>query len=798
MRHPHDHDHNCNLPNVIGRPLPDNWPFGRPHRHPMDDFHEHFLTGFDPKVPSDGTVVSDVIGSIRAAKIAFNSTHSVPAVFARDVQDGDIVIPIPCIQEGNTACNELMDALFRMRRIPDAIWVPAFRKTLDEDVAALSDIDFDSYKPAFYGVAYVHIGRVMIGPVVAHPRYKFHTGSKLYAADNGDLTTENTGTLVGVCLAPGSFYLTPYASTLKQLFADYYDQTIKDVVDKIENEGVDAGNVTVTVPGTVTDRPLADRFGDVVNIKDFGAIGDGVTNNTAAVNAAVAYANKLSGPACLFIPVGTYLVDAIPNIPCYGPGSLKTTAKAYGAFELLFKINGAIQKDTNGRFTVNLNQLSVDDLKKLIESMLPEIGGGLTTDEDGKLVIDFSQMTPAELMVILKQLISPNGGLIVGEDNKLAVDFKDLSKEDLEEIIQGMLPESGGGLETDENGKLIINFENLTKEELLTLTTALIQEGGGLATDKNGKIYVDFSKMDTSKFEAMLKSIRVPIWLSANKIFYVDGTTGSDTLDVGRGESSSKPFKTINAALQYVANNYNTGSHIAYIYIAPGEYQEDINLPKYNTTTGLLCIQSTVEEEDSVIIKGSIRAGRGAGNFTIRSITLENIAGKPSIGSSVNYFAVSASNGASINLYHCKLSLGNSKGALTGDKVALYASSGEISAYANDPEGYSIKITDKTGESSRDQIDRLFEGINSGVINLTSKIVLDCASYRMLARASKLGLIDFASRTNYPAPTVTNSGAGTGKRYEASSNGVIDTHAKGAEFLPGTIAGTIGTGGQYL
>lgn len=791
MRHPHDHDHNCNLPNVIGRPLPDNWPFNRPHRHPMDDFHEHFLSGFDPKVPSDGTVVSDTIGAIRAAKIAFNSTHSVPAVFARDVQDGDIVIPIPCIQEGNTACNELMDALFRMHRIPDAIWVPAFRKTLDEEVAALSDIDFDSYKPAFYGVAYVHIGRVMIGPVVAHPRYKFHTGSKLYAADNGDLTTENTGTLVGVCLAPGSFYLAPYASTLKQLFEDYYDQTIKDIILKIENEGVDAGNVTVTVPGTSTDRPLADRFGDVVNIKDFGAIGDGVTNNTEAVNAAVAYANKLSGPACLFIPVGTYLVDVIPDVPCYGPGSLKTADKAYGAFELLFAINGAIQKDANGRFTVNLDQLSVDDLKKLIESMLPEAGGGLTTDEDGKLVIDFSQMTPEELMVILKQLISPNGGLIVGEDNKLAVDFKDLSKEDLEEIIKGMLPESGGGLETDEDGKLVINFENLTKEELLTLTTVLIQEGGGLAIDKDGKLYVDFSLMPPDKFEAMLKSIRVPIWITKNMYFFVS-PDGSDELDEDRGKTESKPFKTIAAALQYIANNYNLGSFIAHIQLAIGTYEApNISLPKFNSTTGRIVIMGKDRaSRDSTIIQGSLYNELG-GVYELRHVTIDPV-GPESYG-----YALRCTMGT-IWLYGININAIDTKKS-SGSYGLLRVTGGSIKIWGNNAEdlaGIDINVSEDT------DIDYILNADNGGSIEFAADInIHGNITVPYTVSATRLGsIIRSSSTSTYPGrlPVIRADGTITGKRYAISLNGIISTNGGGSDFIPGSEAGITASGGQYL
>lgn len=43
----------------------------------------------------------------------------------------------------------------------------------------------------------------------------------------------------------------------------------------------------------------------------------------------------------------------------------------------------------------------------------------------------------------------------------------------------------------------------------------------------------------------------------------------------------------------------------------------------------------------------------------------------------------------------------------------------------------------------------------------------------------------------------TISGSATGKRYDASLNGVINTFGGGANFLPGNAAGTTASGGQY-
>ena len=72
-------------------------------------------------------------------------------------------------------------------------------------------------------------------------------------------------------------------------------------------------NTNVTATGSTTARTLANRFADVVNVKDFGAVGDGVTDDTTGIQAAINAANSKGG-ALIEIPAGTYKLSSALTI----------------------------------------------------------------------------------------------------------------------------------------------------------------------------------------------------------------------------------------------------------------------------------------------------------------------------------------------------------------------------------------------------------------------------------------------------------------------------------------------------
>jgi hypothetical protein len=73
--------------------------------------------------------------------------------------------------------------------------------------------------------------------------------------------------------------------------------------------GTDISASTVIATGSTTTRLLVDRFADTVNVKDFGAVGDGVTDDTAAIQAAIDSLPVTGG--AVYIPQATFLVTGI-------------------------------------------------------------------------------------------------------------------------------------------------------------------------------------------------------------------------------------------------------------------------------------------------------------------------------------------------------------------------------------------------------------------------------------------------------------------------------------------------------
>ncbi|AVA13640.1 glycosyl hydrolase family 28-related protein [Sphingopyxis sp. MG] len=96
-----------------------------------------------------------------------------------------------------------------------------------------------------------------------------------------------------------------------------------------------ANSIGFAQAGTgVTARTLQDKVRETISVQDFGAVGDGVVDDTLALQKAFA-----SGVGAIFLPRGTYIIGSIngENIHLYGPGTLR---KKPGTKGVLLNLTG--------------------------------------------------------------------------------------------------------------------------------------------------------------------------------------------------------------------------------------------------------------------------------------------------------------------------------------------------------------------------------------------------------------------------------------------------------------------------
>lgn len=89
----------------------------------------------------------------------------------------------------------------------------------------------------------------------------------------------------------------------------------------------DANTSTFTQSGTgAVERSVTAKLGESVSVKDFGAVGDGVTDDTAAIQAAVNAC--ITSKASCYLPAGTYKCGALTatsRLHLYGDGMFQST-----------------------------------------------------------------------------------------------------------------------------------------------------------------------------------------------------------------------------------------------------------------------------------------------------------------------------------------------------------------------------------------------------------------------------------------------------------------------------------------
>lgn len=269
-----------------------------------------------------------------------------------------------------------------------------------------------------------------------------------------------------------------------------------------------------------------------------------------------------------------------------------------------------------------------------------------------------------------------------------------------------------------------------------------------------------------------------PVFPPTNATLYVR-PDGSDTGSTNNGSANdaAHAFLTPEAAIKYAAAKYAGGSStiavqlgVAATYPAPsaGLYApaSSIILRGDPANNGAYIISGTGPQ----IGGGGSVIGVNAGRINFDGITIQSTG-----GSTYNNHTLGAVTGASVSVTN-----------------VFFVAQASGSAASHILSGTASNVVINSGCSMAGSIAYGLDSIPGGNIIIGGIITMNATPNFTQTFANALsGIIQVASGGGF-------SGAATGTRYYAAANGVINTNGAGANFFPGSVAGSTALGGQYL
>lgn len=276
-------------------------------------------------------------------------------------------------------------------------------------------------------------------------------------------------------------------------------------------------------------------------------------------------------------------------------------------------------------------------------------------------------------------------------------------------------------------------------------------------------ILLGIAKNATEVFVDIDIQVSSRIRLTSNLTLYV-ATTGNDS---NSGLSAGSPFLTIQKAWNTLRDSYDLNGFIATIQLADGTYISGIN-----------------------------GAGTMVGQSSPNQVVVNGNAGAPaSVLISTTSTAFLFSYNATATLQNLKIQTTSGQGVASTMSAHILLSNIVFGSVANaqiqSSYGGVVQVTGGLTVSSGAQY---FIYSNGGETSINSGVTITFSGTPAFSvstvQALEIGMITLGG--------VTMSGSATGARYLATTNSVINTNGGGASFIPGSLSGSVNTGGQYV
>ena len=349
-------------------------------------------------------------------------------------------------------------------------------------------------------------------------------------------------------------------------------------------------------------------------------------------------------------------------------------------------------------------------------------------------------------------------------------------------------------------GKLTSDPTNATAAQKKAINQALADADSGLVVDNStGKLKVDFSNMPTDKFEELLKGLKMLVPLAANTHLYVDknsAAAGDDLID-GRG-TQAKPFKTIQACVNYATGTFALGNYSIYINIGAGVYNESVTFPSYSRGSGHISVKSASGARDVTVQAVPLASGTvhwcamfNGGRWDVYNLTFKRIEGNTT-ATDVVTGCVQSSGDAVVNLNGCAYSQSIGSGTDFSNisysvRIISADSSGQINLRHNAlPSAIS---TETRSDISVTVLVAARGGIMRFYYSTDNTLSHECAcsgSCNIFMYAWQNGSTNTASSGS----PITFTGTMTGKKYWVRSGSAVYV-GQDANYFPGDVAGTV-------